>query len=1393
MWIAYLCGSMKNLWVWRRIGLVLIRCLVLLTIPAFGQPKGELVGWPPVQVISVEQGLPQAFVSGVVQDDAGFIWLGTLGGVARYDGRQVVPFVHNPNQPTSPRSNIVIWLERGGPNHIWLRYENGKIDRMDTQTGRCQHFPRLDSSLHSLYEDRRLHIDRHGNLWGLSQFKGIFRYDVARNRFTRYRRATHNLVSDTVSTLAEDRQGRIWAISPTGLSQISSNGRSVHSARFQMPLPGIASMCINDERVRAFVRPNGEIILNNQTHLLFIDPEKLITRSVAFASRELAVDQPLLNQSDEGSVHLMAGGTLFQYDDRTGITPVLNYRPLYGNQRGGLQETSICLDRSGVLWIGANIKGLFRVDLAAPRLQAFRYTLEFCSDALQTGLGLNLSSLFSWPFEKPRTASSYFFRTTYDQQGRLWMGMGNEIGYYSFQTRSFTHLPPPNPRPINPARPNAFIRGIAVLADNQVWALGQNGILFGYQPSTRRWHTPFGRTDVEARDLAADSNGFWATTTANGLLHYQTATHTVRSVHFERQPGPVRRGPASRSPASRGPASRSDGTADSKDDEPLLSLHQDGSHPDWLWIGSHRGLIGFNKRTGRFRRFTTADGLPNNTVYSILPDRQGYLWLSTNRGLCRFHPVMHTTLTIKQADGLPGEEFNRFHHLKLPDGRLVFGGVEGWVMFDPAQIKPDTTRPVVMLTGLKINNQPLDPIRYPTRVVPALNTLSELRLAHDQNYLTFDFAALNDHQPGQLQYRYKLDGYDPDWTITTQPTIGYTRLPPGEYTLKISAFNSTLGLQSASRQLAVVVSSPPWASGWAYALYALLLGAVGWVVVRFLTERTRERRESAMRQRQADELRQLDEAKTRFFTNVSHELRTPLTLILAPLRGVLNRHRLDPQDEQFLQTADRTAHQMLGLVNELLDLSRLEAGKLDLHPQTILLNELLTDSLTPFAKQAEQLGVSLLSDLPPNEGLWVILDAPKLKRVLQNLMANALKFTPPGGTVTLRATTFDQRLQIAVIDTGRGIPPDDLPHVFDRYFQAQQAGSPHEGGTGIGLAICQELIRLMQGTITVSSSPGQGSMFGVDVRLVITTAPYELVDEPEPEGQILDTTSLSASVQRNGEADSILDNTLNTNALKADQLILLVEDNPELSTYLTAVLSPPLPVLKAANGQAALDLLAGLPQLPSLIISDIMMPVMDGFQLLETLKAHPTYRTIPVVMLTARADMTDKLRALRLGVDDYLLKPFDEAELMARVTNLLRNQHGRQTVGIPVLPVGAEGSEPVIETAEETTLLSADDLTWLEHLETVTNKRLSDFDLMVDTLADDMAMTRRTFYRAVKRLTGLTPAQYVAEARLHRARLLLETRQVSSVKQVAYAVGYRQVSHFAQLYQQRFGKSPADY
>lgn len=1351
------------LWCSHRVASLALWLVWLLTGPlpaGYAQQPEVAIGWPPVQQLGVGQGLPQAFVSSVIQDDDGFLWVATLGGLTRYDGQKMVPFLHRANDPASPTSNGVDELIRGSAHQLWVLYENNMVDRLDTRTGRCQRLALLSDSLRALAAFRLRLTDRQGTLWGVALNRGLFCYQPRQNKVVRYTRATNmpGLVSDTITTLVADRRGCIWAISPAGLSYIAPGQGLIRSIRFATPARDLLTITQSLDRVEAFIRPNGTIVVNTRTQLLLIDPATGAIRRFPFASRP-TIDQPLLHQSADGQLFLLAANTLYRYNDAAGARPGLSvlwqFTTSQSAQSDVLLGTSLILDRSGVLWLGANTRGLFRIDLAAAPIQAFRNRITFCADALQTGLGLALPSFFNWPFDNLRVQSSYAFRTDYDRAGNLWMSIGNEVGYYSFSAKTFTKLP--NPAPGRQRGLESYLWGLSMAPDGQLWVASHTGTVHGFDATRGQWETfSFSSNPAVLRktlinDLQADEKALWLTSSTQGLLRFDRRTHQWQTLYL--QPRPV------------------NGLA-----SPLMDIYQDERQPHYLWIGTYNGLIRFDKRTRRYRLVTMANGLPNNTVYAIRPDRQHRLWLSTNRGLCRFDPANGSTLVVGLTDGLPGEEFNRYHSLSFPDGRLAFGGIDGWVLFDPDQIRTDTDQPHVAISSLTINNQPADSLGRPTDLPQLFNTLRALRLAYDQNYLTVNFTALNYHQPSRVTYRYRLQGYDADWTRTTQPTASYTKLPPGTYTLQINAANSVGQWSPQIRTVSLSILAPPWASGWAYSLYALLLGSAGLGVIRFRAARSRERRELAMRQRQADELRQLDADKTRFFTNVSHELRTPLTLMLGPLSSVLNRHQIDGHDEQLLRTAERNARQLLRLVNELLELTRPATAQPVLQPQAVPLNGLLRQCLSFFDTTARQTAITLRAELGRTEGLTVLLDGHKLDRVMQNLLANACKFTPPGGTITLRTDTMANQLRLWVIDTGRGIHPADLPYVFERYFQTRQPDAPLEGGTGIGLALCQELVRLMQGSLTVDSTPGKGSAFCVTLPLSTLPGKATVADAPA----VAEDDSM-AGPEPLAEADPA--------SLMAypRARILLVEDNPDLRDYLTTVLSPSFDVLAAANGQAALNRLADLQQLPNLLISDIMMPVMDGFQLLTALKAHPRYRLIPVVMLTARSETGDKLRALRLGVDDYLLKPFDEAELLARVSALL--QHQRQRHEAAQQPdAGDRPGEPTGAPS-----LSADELAWLEQLETIITGRVGQFDLVADELADELAMTRRTFYRTIKRLTGLTPAQYVAEARFSTARHLLETRQVSSVKQVAHRVGYRHVSHFSQLYQQRFGKNPADY
>jgi streptogramin lyase len=444
--------------------------------------------------------------------------------------------------------------QRGRATEFWLIYETGAFDRLDTRTGRCEHFPQLAKALRELPFLRYLHVDQRGNLWGIIQQQGIFHYNVARNQFTRFRRLTHGLVSDTVNAITGDAQGRIWVVTPDGLSQLTLTDRRVWSTRFPRRIVSLQTMALKDEHVGAIAHTNGEIMVNNRTSLLFIDPRRSSVRTVPFADRP-SIDQPLLSRGADGDDYLVADGTLYRYTDSQGLIPLWHYTPLPGAPFKQLLPSSLCVDRSGVVWLGANTLGLFRMDLAANPFKAYTYQTTFCSDALQTGMGLSLSNHLNWPFEDIGSQSSYIFRADYDQRGGLWLGVGNEVGRYDPHTRMFNRLP--NPRMSPDSKQDAFLRGLSISPDGRVWIVTQTGTPLYYDTLTRHWQAPFGPgapiQSVHANDLLADANTLWVTTIRNGLLRFEPATGTHQFIRF---------------------AAAADGSG-----ERLLDLQQDATHP----------------------------------------------------------------------------------------------------------------------------------------------------------------------------------------------------------------------------------------------------------------------------------------------------------------------------------------------------------------------------------------------------------------------------------------------------------------------------------------------------------------------------------------------------------------------------------------------------------------------------------------------------------------------------------------------------------------------------------------------------------------------------------------------------------------------------------------------
>ncbi len=540
--------------------------------------------------------------------------------------------------------------------------------------------------------------------------------------------------------------------------------------------------------------------------------------------------------------------------------------------------------------------------------------------------------------------------------------------------------------------------------------------------------------------------------------------------------------------------------------------------------------------------------------------------------------------------------------------------------------------------------------------------------------------------------------------------------------------------------------------------------------------------QNALIQQQSTELQSLDAAKSRFFANISHELRTPLTLMLGPVNTLLKESQLAEKQTRLLQLASRNGRQLEVLINDILDLRKLEMGKMTLDEKPVGLFDFFQRHCAQFESMAEARQIDFSFEINLDKALVTSVDPEKCRQLLSNLLSNAFKFTPKEGWITVKVALHTGALQLQVADSGPGIHPDDLPHVFDRFFQTTLPNKAIEGGTGIGLNLCQEYAKLFGGSIQVESTLGEGSVFRVQFPVSVASDVPAANSASVPAIPALDTMDKIPSWSPAAPYTPVpagIATAIITEVAKPN--ILVVEDNLDLQEYLRLTLGDQYQVISAENGLAAWEYLQTDKPRPSLILSDLMMPVMDGYQLLEKLKSTDATRHLPVIMLTARADAKDKLKALRIGVDDYLTKPFDEEELLVRIENLLKNQSVRQ-----------QESAVSIAQTPDIPLISQEDQEWLEGFEAFVARHLRSDLISVALLTQEFAMSESTLLRQLKRLTGFSPQQYVQEMRLDAARQMLESNQYNSIQQVADKVGYADARAFARRFKARFGKLPSD-
>ena len=1308
-----------------------------------------MAGTPEPEHLTVRNGLPQGFVSSMLQDRRGFIWLSTRDGLCRYDGIRFRIYTHDPQQKKSLSFSSLYEIRDDNKGNIWVRTENNNIDCFDPVTEQSKRISNSNLFRQALGRDQLAGIypDKTGNVWVITQTNGFFRLNADGTISHRYWEMRGDTVQRTLHALHVDHQNRLWLAARDGLFSYDVASGKFTGFRIAQGLP-------QNEVYSLHERANGELMLGFPGRFALFTPVYGRVRKVV-ALPENPTELPLFTRDVRNIDYVNQS----RYTDKTGLVSMLpsltNITGLPGSKLVKFAAISLLVDQTNVLWLGLNGDGVIKYDLTKRLFQTWPYIDKFQVDWLTQQLNVAPDAIPAPLRQQP----AYDLRYQFDRTNTLWISSAKAAPYrYDASQRTFVAVPPTGIEahwlpPGQPFRLTTITTG----AQGEIWGLvaPHNQAVVRYNTNLKNFTAfPLPLPDNNSfiiRDMIVDGGRVYLATKNSGLL--QADLSTKRLIRWQ---------------------SGGDGPGMLPDDA-LLCLAQDPVHYNHLWIGTFgRGLCRLDKLTGRIQQFTMSQGLPNNVIYAIRPDRNGHLWLSTNRGLCRFDTRTHEVRNYTADDGLPSDEFNLFHDITLPDGRLIFGGINGYTIFNPKRIREDLFKPVVALTSLRINNQLVNTTTPDSPIQRDINETNEISLTYDQNFLSIDFAALQFNQSRKNQYRYKLVGLDNTWIYSgNQATATYTNLPPKTYTFIVNASNTSGIWSPHMHQLQITIEPPLWATWWAYSAYALLLLGILVLYIRVRFRRMHQKSQMVLREQEAVQLKHLDEVKTRFFANITHEFRTPLTLIITPLEQLLNEIP-DSPFHQRLTLIFRNANRLLRLINELLDLAKLEAGNLTVTPTPADLPEFIHRTVLVFTEEAQRKQIELqLTNHLSQSIYW--FDADKVEKILTNLLSNAVKFTDQNGsiTVSIQADSLvpdtnnpvpTDLIRLTVHNTGAGISSTNLPYVFDRFYQATPSSDGSASGSGIGLSLVKELVEIMQGKISVISDATQGTTFSVE----FPCDQARVISTPDP------AINTFSSVSTIGQVT-----TKHSSTRESLPQILLVEDNNDIADYVISVLSAEWQVLRVNNGRAGVE--TAISQGPDLIISDVLMPEMNGYELCRQLKTNPITNHIPIILLTAKVAVESRLEGLTAGADDYLAKPFQVDELRGRVRNRLDHLlRIRQYYRTQLL---REGHIPQTSQAPE------DD--FMNKIYAILEARLDDQTFGVEPLAAALGMSRMHLSRKTKAMTDLTPNELIRMIRLKRAAELLLTG--ASISEVADRVGFDTPAYFSKVFKEQYHLTPSEY
>jgi len=1285
------------------------------------------------------------------------MWFTTLGqGVYQYirTTNRFTEYRHNPSDSNSISSDSTFCASVDVEGTLWIGTANGlnSLDKSRRKFAHLDHGPK--GHVYTLYQDP----DEPSRLLWIGANDGLYLYDKAGGSFSHYRNdfGNPNGPEDTrdsfsqywndlgnpnrpedndVRTVYRDWKGRLWV----GMFAEGLNGGLGGIARF-------------DRSTRRFTSYQGGLYGN------------------AWGN----VGQPWTICEDRTGTMWMVfshWGYLRKYDEmRNEWTRV----PV--NADHDVPFDALCEDRSGTMWFGTVADAVLKLDRTSKQFSVYSKDpgdgsglssgvvtgiYEDASGSVWVGTmsGLNRLNASTGKFthyrhdnRNPHSLSiDRIWPILEDRKGRLWIGTwGGGLDEFDKTRQRFVHHR--NSPGDSLSLPWDGVDALCESRDGTLWVGTDDANISEYSPGSNifRRHFPGNRksggTGYELDAILEDHTGhIWIAVPGAGLYSYDRTSDTWTKFMLDPNAGNESKRIGSIVP---------------------LALYED--RRETIWVGTNVGLFRIDRQTVTCVPVSGKEGFSDNYIRAILEDGEGCLWLCTLNGLSRFNPQTGSVRNFDASDGVTIGPCTLPTGYKNKKGEMFFGGSSGLVRFHPDSIKDNPFVPPLVITAFKKFD----------KVVSLDSAISErhsIELSYKENVFSFEFASLNYTSPEKNQYAYKLEGFDKEWTYCgTRRYATYTNLDGGSYTFRVKGSNNDGVWNEQGTSIVVIIASPWWKTTWAYLFYGLVgIGAL-YGIRRFQINRLLARHKLEMTQVEARTLREEDKRKSRFFANISHEFRTPLTLILGPteeLQGVLP----DESSREKLSMVHRNAQRLLRLINQLLDLSKIDAGGMKLQAAPGNIVPFVKGIAQSFQSSAEGKSIALHVEAD-NEEIEIYFDQDKMEKILTNLLSNAFKFTPERGAVTVRIQSSSpvpaDSLEIIVSDTGVGIPEEELSHIFDRFYQVDASQTREQEGTGIGLALAKELVELHRGTISVTSVVGKGTEFRV--RIPLGSAHLKADEILAAQAEIGERSPVHIEAhEQSAQVDPGVQTPDGTRSI-----VLVVEDNIDVRAYIRQYLVPSYQVLEAHDGKEGVE--KARESIPDLIISDVMMPKLDGYELCKTLKLDEKTSHVPIILLTAKAGQENKVEGLETGADDYLTKPFDAKELLVRVKNLIevRRKLRERFSAAQVLKPG------------EIAVTSIDDA-FLQKALAVVEKRLGDENFSVEDFAREAGMSRSQLHRKLTALTNQSPGSFIRYMRLHRAMELLR-KNAGTVSEIAYAVGFSGLSYFTQCFQEQFSVLPSE-